>query len=202
MKKNIILSSIAVVGLSISLISSSVLATGTQGDSLTSPQSGNHFEIPIEAGPAPANAVTQTFEEGSALKTRLMDDRANIADMLSSEYSSIYAGTYTDDNGDNVFLLTELSVDTEKKVKVMSKFKDKIKFKTVKYTKAKLLESKEKLSSLAATLGLEAVGLNGKENKVNVYISKDVFDNKKQEVLKYIDEDMVNWIIGSLEIRL
>lgn len=131
-----------------------------------------------------------------------MDDRKIIADLLSSEYSSIYAGTYSADNGDNVFLLTELSVDTEEKVKAKSKFADKIKFKQVKYTKGKLLESKEKLSSLAATLGFEAVGLNGKENKVNVYISKDGFQNNKQEVLKYIDEDMVNWIIGSLNIKL
>jgi len=63
----------------------------------------------------------------------------------------------------------------------------------VKYSKKDLYASKNNLVKVSEALGLEGVGINGRDNKVNVYITPDKFKTDKEKVLQYIDEDMVNW---------
>lgn len=76
-------------------------------------------------------------------------------------------------------MLTDTSVGLEKNIKIKSKYPSKLKIQKVKYSKDQLLSSKELLWSQAERLGVEAVGISSKKNKVNVYISEE---SLKQDV--------------------
>ncbi len=182
--------------LSLTLISGSVFAQDFNDPTPVLPG-----EIPIEAGPAPQNAVTQTFSEVDYVKTQILDDRAKVQEFVTSNMEDIYGGVYTDEDGYNVILLTDTSLANEEKIKSIAKFKDKTKIQKVKYSKEKLYSSKEALSALAIELGLEGVGISVEKNKVNVYITEESYKINKETILKHIDEDMVNWVIGDLVVK-
>lgn len=182
--------------LSLSLIAVSVFAQGVNEQSSVLPG-----EIPIEAGPAPQNAVMQTFSEVDNVKTKILDDRTKVQAFITSNMKDIYGGVFTDENGYNVILLTDTSLVNEVKIKNIAKFKDKIKFKEVKYSKEQLLSTKESLSALAVELNLEGVGINTELNKVNVYITEENFNKNKQTILNHVDEDMVNWVFGQIALE-
>lgn len=182
--------------LSLSLISGSVFAQDFNDPTPVLPG-----EIPIEAGPAPQNAVMQTFSEVNNVKTQIVDDRAKVQEFVTSNMEDIYGGVYTDEDGYNVILLTDTSLANEEKIKSIAKFKDKTKIQKVKYSKEKLYSSKEALSALAIELGLEGVGISAEKNKVNIYITEENFKNNKEIILKHIDEDMVNWVFGDLAVK-
>lgn len=182
--------------LSLTLIYGSVFAQGVNEQSLVLPG-----EIPIEVGPAPENAVMQTFSEVDNVKTKILDDRTKVQAFITSNMEAIYGGVYTDEDGHNVILLTDTSFVNEEKIKSIAKFKDKIKFQEVKYSKNQLLSSKESLSASAVELNLEGIGINEELNKVNVYITEENFNKNKQTILNHIDEDMVNWVFGDLKLN-
>ncbi|MFF2481017.1 hypothetical protein [Paenibacillus sp. NPDC058071] len=60
-----------------------------------------------------------------------------------------------------------------------------------------LLELRDNILKLAndGVLDVHGVGIDSKEGKINIYLSPDSLDAKKAEVLKYIKEEQVNWVV-------
>lgn len=128
---------------------------------------------------------------------------------IAANFKDAYAGAYTEEDGTNVILLTSESKakslagnNLETVLKSKSKKTDKLKFKYVKYSENELYEGKEKIFKNAESLDLEAVGIDTTQNKVNVYITQENLDSKKDEIVSnYLNEDMINWIVGDVEIK-
>ncbi|MWC31317.1 hypothetical protein [Paenibacillus sp. MMS18-CY102] len=199
-KKGKILSLTAMTTMSLMLISASVSAENPSFTSNLVPNS-NH-EIPIDPGPPPANAVTMPQEVGSKELSDLQDDRVQLENYVIEYNKDSYSGSYTE-NGLNVILLTKNSSSAalENSIKDKSKLKNKLKIKYVKYSRKEIAAAKEKVFSQAEKLKLEAVGINESINKINIYVTQEVLDKNKNEILKYVNEDMVNWVIGDMGIK-
>ncbi|SDS09606.1 hypothetical protein SAMN05444162_0723 [Paenibacillaceae bacterium GAS479] len=43
--------------------------------------------------------------------------------------------------------------------------------------------------------------MNEKDNKVNVYISKDSYNKNKDKLSKFVAQDMVNVVLGTLKVK-
>lgn len=189
------------------------ISTGQAAESLSndnirvqSNDPGHKWEIPTATSftkslETEAEAVTEQYPEASLLNTNILIDRGNVQLELMSNHSDIYTGAYTDENGKNVILVTELPNELKSSVMSTSVFPQNIEYLIVKYSLEELTKAKESLSGKMKELGLEAVGINPKLNKVNVYISQEQYDNAKEEILNYIDEDMVRWVIGELSLQ-
>ncbi|WP_195576143.1 hypothetical protein [Paenibacillus sp. 1001270B_150601_E10] len=136
--------------------------------------------------------------ESIKLNDARLEDRQAIKEYLESEYGDIFGGTYSEKDGTNVYLLTKKVDNLEKRIKEKSKYPDKTKFKYVKYSKKELKNSKKVIYDSANALGLSGVGMNSKTNKVNIYLSEESFSLHKDDILKKINEDMVNWIVGDM----
>ncbi|TDL65329.1 hypothetical protein E2R58_17730 [Paenibacillus amylolyticus] len=194
--------------MSIMLLSSSAFANGPELGGVPNPAS-NHFEIPIDAGPAPVNTVAVAQDSEGKEFSLAQNDRVQLQEYIAANFKDAYAGAYTEEDGTNVILLTSESKakslagnNLETVLKSKSKKTDKLKFKYVKYSENELYEGKEKIFKNAESLDLEAVGIDTTQNKVNVYITQENLDSKKDEIVSnYLNEDMINWIVGDVEIK-
>jgi len=146
------------------------------------------------------NAVTNKFDDQKAKEyTALINDRTKLRDYLLLNHSDQFGGTYTDKNGNNVILLTDDSSTIKKNILDLSDIPEKTKIVKVKYSKKELTESKKRIVNLIEKYGIGGVGMNSSINKVNIYISEEKLTANKQEILKHINEDMVNWVLGDIK---
>jgi hypothetical protein len=201
-----ILRTVSVVALSVLVVSSVGFAKENEGTVLQ-PKIYNYGNkefktLPVNPGPAKENAV-QSVEDNLKIKTKsqLIDDRTNVKNWLTSNYNDKFGGVFTDEEGNNVIQITELTPELARQINSVSAFPDKIKIQKVTFNEKQLKTAKETISSLAESLELEGVGKNSKENKVNIYVSEESYQKNKQNILRYINEDMVNWIIGSIVFK-
>ncbi|MGC6584254.1 hypothetical protein ACPV3A_04685 [Paenibacillus sp. Dod16] len=104
--------------LSLSLISGSVFAQDFNDPTPVLPG-----EIPIEAGPAPQNAVMQTFSEVNNVKTEILDDRAQVQAFVTSNMEDIYGGVYTDEDGYKRHFLMKKKSKVSQSSKIKPKFR-------------------------------------------------------------------------------
>ncbi|AIQ10877.1 chymotrypsin family serine protease [Paenibacillus durus] len=201
--KRKLLSMATILTISIMLLSVSAFAKDLGGMGIPDPVPNSNFDIPIDPGPAPVNAVAISQESEDKEFSQLQDDRVQLQEYMTAHFKDSYAGAYTEKNGSNVILLTSKvnSNNLETLLKEKSKRKDKLKFKYVKYSEDELYKGKEKILKAAESLNLEGVGIDNEQNKVNVYITQENLDSKKKEILKYLDEDLINWIVGDIEIK-
>ncbi|WP_025691796.1 chymotrypsin family serine protease [Paenibacillus zanthoxyli] len=201
--KRRLLSIAVIITIPIMLLSVSAFANDLGGTGIPNPVPNSNFDIPIDPGPAPVNAVAVSQESEDKEFSLLQNDRVQLQEYIAAHFKDSYAGAYTEKNGSNVILLTSKVKhnDLETLLKKKSKRKDKLKFKYVKYSEDELYKGKEKILKAAESLNLEGIGIDNKQNKVNVYITQENLGSKKNKILKYLNEDIINWIIGDLEIK-
>lgn len=65
-----------------------------------------------------------------------------------------------------------------------------------KYSIEELKEMRSKLP--LGKFGITGVGLDKKGNKVNVYISEQNYKKYKEEIIKYLDEELITWVFQEL----
>ncbi|CAM3548280.1 MULTISPECIES: hypothetical protein [Saccharibacillus] len=150
-----------------------------------------YTEIPIDAGSPPTDVRIQAQTELSLTNTDLIDDRVEVDKYLEEEHNDVYAGSYTNDIGENIILIKGASKKIENQITLQSNLPERLEVKQVDYSKEELQVSKELLATHAIELNLAAVGINEKLNRVNVYVSKE---SDREGVKNIIDENMINWI--------
>lgn len=152
--------------------------------------------------PNSENAVTPTIDSVKAREENLrVEDRMNIKKWLLSNHNAGFGGLYTDDNGNYVFQLTDQSPELAQQIKKLSKFGDSIKISYVKYSEKQLKDAESKIMSLPLFGEMEMISVNPISNKVEIYISQESLNKNKEEILQYIDEDMVIWNIQEVKIE-
>lgn len=204
--KRRILSVITSVALSFFIVSMSVFADGP--DELKTKvyewQGKTYIAIQGPALPPPEEAVAlqAALDEASVKESKLMDERSMIRKWLIRNYSDQFGGTYTDEQGNIVIQIKGEETGLEQKIKQMTSTPENLKVSYVKYSKEELYASKDKLAEVSESLGLEGVGINGKDNKVNVYVTPEGFETVKEMVPRYINEDMIDWkLVDGLKLR-
>lgn len=67
------------------------------------------------------------------------------------------------------------------------------------YSVEELKEMRDKLP--LGELGITGVGLDEKGNKVNVYIARQNYKKYKEQIIEYLDEDLITWVFMELNAR-
>lgn len=113
---------------------------------------------------------------------------------------NIYGGSYIDENGNFVFLLTEpLTLAQEEIMRNMASYPLEIKL--VDFSLKQLEETEKVLHEMMNELSLEWVMLNVKRNRVEVLIQEDHYEDSKAEIYKRVDADQVDVKIGKMIVE-
>jgi hypothetical protein len=194
---------VATVALSLAAVANFSFAANSSG---SGPQVFNvggkeYRTIPVDVGNVVNNnAMTPTLDtEKIQQETKVADDLEKLKKIVTSIAPEQDGGAYTDEEGNNVFLLTGKNPDLENKLKASSQQPDKVKVKYVKYSESQLNDTHQKMNNLT-NLGITLLVTDIKQNKVNVLISEEALNKNKATILKNLDENMINWQIGDYKI--
>jgi len=182
----------------VNMTSISAADTPARGAQIFYEDGKEYRTIPIDAGNVPRIAEPG-LDQTALEETELADDREKLTKSLKSIAPDLYAGSYTDEMGNNIFLLTDKSPVLEAKLKTISQRAEKVKIQYAKHTEKQLNDAHNKLNSLT-NAGIIGISTDTKLNKVTIFISESALSRNKDNILKYVNEDMINWQIGDYKM--
>lgn len=140
---------------------------------------------------------TSIIENGT--KRKIRNDGETLCNWLKGNINKDHFGGCYFEDVQSVFLITH---DADQNVilealQKQSNYPESIVLKQVKYSFAELKESFDKIPEYIETVGK---GVDVQKNKVFVIISPIHYENYRTEILEYVNEDMVDWIVGELKV--
>lgn len=156
-------------------------------------------EIKVPLGSAPSDALTTviTYDESNAEKTKIEEDNGVISLYLKEKYSDIYGGTYTSQEGQKYFLLTEITPELEEEIRRLSAFPNSFLLKQVLYSEKQLEKVKQSLSLSAKSLDLQGVGLDIENNQVLAITTTQPDKSNALDLIKEGTSGIINWRVNT-----
>ena len=140
----------------------------------------------------PGDKVIELEEERTAKDKISMLEIEKLSSVLTVENEN-FGGIYVNEEGENVYLLKHKGSDDEKLIKSIN---PNANIEYVKYSEAEIREFQNVLLK-RNDLGVQIVF--AQNNKIEILVSKDMYEKNKAEILSGIDESIVTVKFGSFQ---
>lgn len=153
-----------------------------------------------QSEPPDPNAVELEADQDKIMAEQERGDEiAKLKDIIKENAPEHDGGSYIDEDGNVVYFLTSSNLELEKQLILASAMPEKVKINYVKYTENQLKEATNTISSLTDS-GIVMGMVNIKENKVAIFISEKALNINRNQIIKHIPEDMIDWQLGEFRV--